>query len=101
MDDVLKAIDDTLMEIHERIASGRCLTTRQQNVRILGFLKLIANKDERISKHRACEYVGVSRATFDRMVKTGKLPKGKHTAGWNELSWSYKELDESIDRLHL
>lgn len=99
MDDTLQAIDDLLMELHERIRSGRCLTSRQQNIRMLGFLKLIANKDERINKQRACEYVGVSRATFDRMVKIGKMPMGKHTAGWKELSWSYKELDEYINRL--
>lgn len=99
MNETLQTIDNILLELHDRIQNGRCLTTEQQNQRMLGFLKLISNKDERISKQRACEYVGVSRATFDRMVKAGKIPKGKHTAGFNELSWSYRELDEYIDKI--
>ena len=36
----------------------------------------------------------MSRASFDNYVREGKLPKGKKVAGFNELSWTKKELDE-------
>lgn len=42
----LQMIDSLLMEFHERIQSGRCLTSKQQNAFMLDFLHRIANKDE-------------------------------------------------------
>ena len=95
----LKMIDALLMEFHERIQSGRCLTNREQNAMMLSFLHQIANKDEPKSKTQACEYVQVSRATFDRLVACGKMPKGKKIKGFTELVWYEKDLDRYIDRL--
>ena len=95
----LQVIDDMIMEIHERIKSGRCLTNKMQNLRAIDFLHLICNKDEAISKYEACRYVGVSRATFDRLVAAGKLPSGKKRTGWTELAWYPKDLDKYIDKL--
>ena len=95
----LQMIDSLLMEFHERIQSGRCLTNKQQNSMMLKFLHQIANKDEPINKTAACDYVQVSRATFDRLVKAGKLPKGKKLKGSTELVWYEKDLDQYIDKL--
>ena len=50
----LQMIDSLLMEFHERIQSGRCLTNKLQNNMMLKFLHEIANKDEPISKAEAC-----------------------------------------------
>lgn len=36
--------------------------------------------------------------TFDNYVREGKLPRGKHEAGFKELSWDKKTLDEFIRR---
>ena len=55
-------------------------------------------KEKRLSKYAACEYLNVSRATFDNYVREGKLPRGKHEAGFKELSWDRKTLDEFIKR---
>lgn len=95
----LQMLDDVLMEIHDRIQSGRCLTNKQQTLRMLNFLHLITNKDEGMSKNQACKYVGVSRATFDRLVADGKLPKGQKKVGFTELFWFPKDLDKYIDNL--
>ena len=95
----LKMIDSLLMEFHERIHSGRCLTNKLQNNMMLKFLHEIANKDEPISKAEACDYVRVSRATFDRLVKEGRLPRGQKRKGWTELIWYEKDLDKYIDKL--
>lgn len=95
----LQMLDDALMEIHDRIRSGRCLTNKQQTERMIDFLSLISNKDKGISKYQACKYVGVSRATFDRLVAEGRLPKGQKRPGFTELFWFPKDLDKYIDDL--
>jgi predicted DNA-binding transcriptional regulator AlpA len=99
MNKTLEAIDVILLELHQRIQDGRCLTSEAQSKMMLKFLHEIANKDEPISKAEACGYVHVSRATFDRLVKEGRLPKGKKRKGWTELVWYEKDLDKYVDRL--
>lgn len=47
-----------------------------------------------ISKYKACNELGISRATFDKYVAEGKLPKGKSTAGFKELSWTMKDIND-------
>lgn len=95
----LRMLDDAIMEIHERIQSGRCLTNKEQTQRMVGFLQMIANKDDAISFTEACRYVGLSSATFRRYVADGKLPKGKKRLGWTEKAWYRNELDEYINNL--
>jgi predicted DNA-binding transcriptional regulator AlpA len=52
--------------------------------------------DDRLNKVGACKFLNMSRATFDRKVKAGELPKGKKIKGWKELCWSRKELNRII-----
>lgn len=54
-------------------------------------------KDNGISKYATCEYLNVSRATFDNYVREGKIPKGKHEIGFKELRWYKKDLDKFIE----
>lgn len=95
----LQMLDDAIMEIHDRIQSGRCLANKAQTQRMFDFLQLIANKDEAISFTEACKYVGLPSSTFRRYVSEGKLPKGKKRLGWTEKAWYRAELDDYIDRL--
>lgn len=95
----LEAIDTLLMELHERIRSGRCLTNRQQNSMMLDFLHMIANKDEGMSFAEACGYTHIRPSTFRRLVDQGKLPHGKKRKGFTEKFWYAKELDEYLDKL--
>ena len=60
--------------------------------------KELTDKEKRLSKYAACEYLNVSRATFDNYVREGKLPRSKHEIGFKELSWNKKTLDEFIRR---
>lgn len=52
------------------------------------------NTDRPMSKEQACHYLQISRATFDNLVKDKKLPKGKKTMGFKELSWKQSDLDD-------
>ena len=47
----------------------------------------------RMSKIQACDYLGVSRATFDNYVRDGFIPKGIKQEGFKELSWNKADLD--------
>lgn len=95
----LQMLDNAIMEIHERIMSGRCLTNKQQVMQMNTFLQMICNKDEGMSFAEACSYVHVRPSTFRKYVKDGKLPEGKKRKGFTEKFWYAKDLDEYIDRL--
>lgn len=62
-------------------------------VRLFLYCQNIANPDQRMSKIQACDYIGVSRATFDNYVKDGFIPKGIKQEGFKELSWNKADLD--------
>lgn len=57
------------------------------------------NNQRHLSKEQACHYLQISRATFDNLVKEGKLPKGKKTLGFKELSWKQTDLDNYMNSL--
>ena len=46
-----------------------------------------------MNKTQAADYLGVSRATFDNLVKEGKIPTGKHVIGFKEKRWYVKDLE--------
>lgn len=92
MGKLLPAIRAVLVEIIDRIDSGRCATTEEQERVLLSLCSVIADSEKRVSKYEACRHLGVSRAKFDRMVADGRMPRGRKTAGWKELSWSLKEI---------
>lgn len=90
---LLKSIRKILVELIDRIDSGECATTDEQERMFFNLCTMIADKDRRISKYEACRYLNMSRAKFDRYVADGRLPHGRKTAGFKELSWSLSELD--------
>ena len=91
---MLKVIKELLLKVVDNIDSGNSNISEDDGVEIIGMIKELTDKTQRLSKYKACEYLNVSRATFDNYVREGKLPKGKKVAGFNELSWTKKELDE-------
>lgn len=91
---MLKIIKELLLKVVDNIDSGNSNISEDEGIEIIGMIKELTDKTQRLSKYKACEYLNVSRATFDNYVREGKLPKGKKVAGFNELSWTKKELDE-------
>lgn len=57
---------------------------------------LIRIGEEKLSKYQACKLVNCSRATFDNLVRDGKIPKGKKQIGFKELYWNKSEILEAI-----
>lgn len=93
---MLKAIRDLLQKVVEDIDSGNSNMDESECIEIIDCLKRFSDRQRRLSKYEACRYLNVSRATFDNYVRAGKIPRGKKIAGFKELSWSRKELDDSI-----
>lgn len=91
---MLKIIKELLLKVVDNIDSGNSNISEDEGIEIIGMIKELTDKTQRLSKYKACEYLNISRATFDNYVREGKLPKGKKVAGFNELSWTKKELDE-------
>lgn len=93
---MLKFIGKMLREIADRIDEGSISSNPEEAMQAMETIKGFVDKNQRISKYQACQYLNVSRATFDNYVREGKIPKGKHTAGFKELSYSKKDLDKFI-----
>ena len=49
-----------------------------------------------MSKYQACKYLNISRATFDNYVREGSIPRGKKEAGFKELFYTKKDLDDFV-----
>lgn len=91
---MLNIIKELLLNIVDNIDSGNSKIPEGKQMEIIGYLKEFTDQTERLSKYKACQYLNISRATFDNYVRDGKLPRGKKVAGFNELSYTKKELDE-------
>ena len=96
---MLKVIANLLRRIADKIDEGSISSNPEETIQVMETIKSFVDKEKRLSKYEACRYLNVSKATFDNYVRAGKLPRGKHQAGFKELSWSEKDLDNAIKRL--
>lgn len=95
---MIKVIRGLLQRIIDNIDSGNSNISEDESIEIVKVLREITDKTIRMSKYEACEYLNMSRATFDNYVREGKLPKGIKEAGFKEKFWIKKELDEFITK---
>lgn len=93
---MVELIKKYLLKIVDDIDAGNSNLTEEESIELVNRLKELTNRQKRLSKYEACKYLNVSRATFDNYVREGKLPRGAKEAGFKELSWAIKELDEFI-----
>lgn len=97
---MLKIIKKLLLRIIDDIDAGNSNMTEEEALKTIEMLRDYSQKGEGMSKYSACQYLNISRATFDNLVKEGKLPKGKHVIGFKELRFYKKDLDLCIDKIH-
>lgn len=84
---MISIIRALLVDCIERIDAGNSNITEEEGEKVITFIRKITAKDKKLSKYQACKYLNVSRATFDKYISEGKLPKGKKEAGFKELFW--------------
>ncbi len=80
------------------IDAGNTNLSDEDCLKVIDAIKEYANTDVEFSKYQAFTYLNMRRAKFDNLVREGKLPKGKRVAGFKELRWSKKEIDEYVRR---
>lgn len=95
---MLNIIKNLLLNVVDNIDSGNSKIPEDKQIEIIKCLKEFTDQTERLSKYKACQYLNVSRATFDNYIRMGKLPKGKKVAGFNELSYTKKDLDLFLEK---
>ena len=98
MSGTLKALRKALVQIVSDIDAGNSNLDEDEELAILSTINTVMDKNVKISKYQACNYLGISRATFDNYVREGKLPEGKKEQGFKELFWTKKELKEAIKK---
>ena len=94
----MKIIRDLLVRIVEEIDAGNSYLTEAELLSAAGVLQELARKDVPMSKYEACNYLNVSRATFDRMVRDGKIPEGVKQCGFKEKMWFKKDLNTLLSK---
>ena len=95
---MLGVIKNLLQKVINDIDAGNSNITEEEGIEIINTIQRLSRRDEGISKYTACQYLNISRATFDNYIKEGKLPKGQHIQGFKELRWFKKDLDKAIKK---
>lgn len=93
---MLNVIRKLLNKIFNDIDSGNSNITEEEGNEIIELLSNI--QENKISKYQACQYLNISRAKFDNLVKEGKIPQGRHQAGFKEKYWKKSEILKYITR---
>jgi len=89
---MLQTIKQLLLKIVDDIDAGNSNIDEDEALRLAKTLRECVRKDMPMSKYQAYTYLNVSRATFDNMVRDGKVPRGKKIPGFKELFWQKKDL---------
>lgn len=90
---MLHIIRYALKEFIDKIDSGNSNMSEEDQIDTIRLFSRLLDKDERMSKIKACEYLDISRSKFDSLVSDGFIPKGRKDDGFKELSWSKFDLD--------
>lgn len=93
---MLKIIREILSKMINDIDAGNSNITDNDAMELTKILKSYTDKTQKMSKYQAYRYLNVSRATFDNYVREGLLPRGSREAGFKELFWTQKDLDNFI-----
>lgn len=92
----LDLIKEILLKIVDQIDSGSCNYSEEQINKALDMLKIYFNPEQKLSKEQACKKLGISRATFDNYVRSGKIPRGKDQVGFKEKFWTNKDISNKL-----
>ena len=98
---MIKIIRSLLLKIVDNIDTGNSNITESEALELAKVLQSYTDKTVRMSKYQACQYLNMSRASFDNYVREGKLPRGKKEAGFKELFYVQKDLDAFKEKMKI
>ena len=93
---MLQTIKKLLLGIVDDIDAGNTDIDENEALQIAKTLRSMVRKDIPMSKYQAYTYLNISRATFDNLVREGKIPRGKKIPGFKELVWQKKDLKKLL-----
>ena len=93
---MLQTIKKLLLDIVDDIDAGNSNIDEKEALQIAKSLRSITRKDIPMSKYQAYTYLNISRATFDNLVREGKIPRGKKIPGFKELAWYKKDIHKLL-----
>ena len=91
---MLNVLRKALQNILDDIDAGNSNITEDEGRQIINLLNGIT--EQKMSKYQAMQYLNVSRATFDNLVRDGKLPEGSRQAGFKEKFWHKSDIIKYI-----
>ena len=94
---MINLITSLLQKCIDRIDAGNSNISADEEIEIIELLKKYTDKDRKLSKYQACKYLNMSRATLDKYIREGKMPKGKKEAGFKELFYMESDLRKFIE----
>ena len=97
---MLNLIKKILLKIVDDIDAGNSNISEKEALELTKVLQSYTDKTSKLSKYQACQYLNMSRASFDNYVREGKIPQGKKEAGFKEKFWIKKDLDNIKNKAH-
>lgn len=86
----LNLIKSGLQQIIDNIDAGNSNNSEEELEETVDLLTRLTST--KLSKYQACRYLNISRSTFDKYIKDGKIPEGRKEAGFTEKFWYKKDL---------
>lgn len=84
--DLNEIVKKQLLNIVEDLDSHESEICSEDADELFTLLASKADRTLKMSKYQACKYLNnISRATFDNLVASGKIPKGQKQQGFKEL----------------
>lgn len=71
---MLTIIRKILTKIIEDIDCGNSNANEEDLIQAIKVLQTYTDKTQKLSKYQSCQYLNISRASFDNYVREGKLP---------------------------
>lgn len=96
---LIDLVKKLLLKVVDDIDAGNSNINEDDANKIIECLTQYTRQDRPLSKYEACVYLGIARSTFDKYVALGKIPKGKHRAGFKEIYWTKEDLDNVVTKL--
>lgn len=88
---MLQTIKKLLLKIVDDIDTGNSNADEEELMQVAGLLKKYTRRDTPMSKYQSYTYLGISRATFDNLVREGRIPEGRKIPGFKEKVWYKKD----------
>lgn len=95
MSSKIKLIRALFAEGIDKIDAGNSNMTEEEENQVIEIFQTI--NDDKISKYQARQILkNMPASTFDKLVRDGKLPRGRKRAGWTELYWYKRDIMEYL-----